>query len=72
MASEYGSPLLHNTKELTKVLSSKLPNVDIRYAMRYQSPSIKNVLDEMLLENPDELIILPLFPIMLRNYRISL
>ena len=60
--SEYGSPLLHNTKELTKVLSSKLPNVDIRYAMRYQSPSIKNVLDEMLLQNPDELIILPLFP----------
>ena len=60
--SEHGSPLLHNTKELTKVLSSKLPNVDIRYAMRYQSPSIKNVLDEMLLENPDELIILPLFP----------
>ena len=43
---KYGSPLLHNTKELTKVLSSKLPNIDIRYAMRYQSPSIKNILDE--------------------------
>tara|TARA_B110000003_G_scaffold275861_1_gene319803 strand:- start:3271 stop:3993 length:723 start_codon:yes stop_codon:yes gene_type:complete len=30
--------------------------------MRYQSPSIKNAIEKMLLKNPDELIILPLFP----------
>jgi len=30
--------------------------------MRYQSPSIKKVLNQMLLKNPDELIVLPLFP----------
>ncbi len=30
--------------------------------MRYQNPSIKNVLDKILEKNPDELIILPLFP----------
>mgnify|MGYP001158447384 FL=1 len=59
---EYGSPLLHNTKELSKVLSDKLPNIDVRYAMRYQSPSIRSVIDNILLNNPDELIILPLFP----------
>ena len=59
---EYGSPLLHNTKELSKVLSDKLPNIDVKYAMRYQSPSISSVIDDILLDNPDELIILPLFP----------
>lgn len=59
---EHGSPLLHNTKELSKVLSNKLPNIDVKYAMRYQSPSISSVIDNILLDNPDELIILPLFP----------
>ncbi|MDA0755494.1 MAG: ferrochelatase [Proteobacteria bacterium] len=59
---DYGSPLLHNTKELTKLLSYKLPNVDVQFAMRYQSPSISSVIDGMLEQNPDELIILPLFP----------
>ena len=59
---EHGSPLLHNTKELSKVLSNKLPNIDVKYAMRYQSPSISSVINNILLDNPDELIILPLFP----------
>ena len=60
--SKHGSPLLHNTKKLNEVLSKKLPDVDVQYAMRYQSPSIKSVLDEMLAKNPDEIIVLPLFP----------
>lgn len=60
--SKYGSPLLHNTKELSKVLSDKLPNIDVKFAMRYQSPSISSVIDDILLDNPDELIVLPLFP----------
>ena len=30
--------------------------------MRYQSPSISSVIEDILLDNPDELIILPLFP----------
>ena len=34
----------------------------MQFAMRYQSPSIKKVLNQMLLKNPDELIVLPLFP----------
>ena len=60
--SKHGSPLLHNTKKLNEVLSKKLPDVDVQYAMRYQSPSIKSVLDDMLAKNPDEIIVLPLFP----------
>ena len=60
--SETGSPLLHNTKELTKKLKFKLPEYDIHFAMRYQNPSIEKVIDDILKKNPDELIILPLFP----------
>ena len=55
-SEQYGSPLLYNTEQLTQVLQKKLPNVDVKFAMRYQSPSIKSVLDEILNKNPDELI----------------
>ena len=59
---DHGSPLLHNTKLLSQRLDEKLSEVDVQFAMRYQSPSIKKVLNQMLLKNPDELIVLPLFP----------
>ena len=60
--SEKGSPLLYNTMMLREKIANRLPDVDVEYAMRYQSPSIKNAIDKMLSKNPDELIILPLFP----------
>ncbi len=60
--SETGSPLRHNTNELTKKIKDKLPEYDVNFAMRYQNPSIEKVLDNILRKNPDELIILPLFP----------
>ena len=59
---ETGSPLLHNTKKLAQKIQSKLPEYTVEYAMRYQNPSIENVLNKLLIENPDEIIILPLFP----------
>ena len=57
-----GSPLLHNTEKLAEKLRNKLTDYDVEFAMRYQNPSINSVIDKMLLKNPDELIILPLFP----------
>ncbi|MAD91748.1 MAG: ferrochelatase [Gammaproteobacteria bacterium] len=57
-----GSPLLHNTIKLTEKLKEKLPEYDVQFAMRYQNPSIKDTLNKMLSKNPDEIIILPLFP----------
>jgi len=60
--SKTGSPLLHNTNELTKKIKSRLPEYDVHFAMRYQNPSIEKVIDDILKKNPDELIILPLFP----------
>ena len=59
---ENGSPLLHNTKKLAQKIQSKLPEYTVEYAMRYQNPSIENVLNKLLIQNPDEIIILPLFP----------
>ena len=59
---ETGSPLLHNTKKLAQKIQSKLPEYTVEYAMRYQTPSIENVLNKLLIQNPDEIIILPLFP----------
>ena len=59
---ETGSPLLHNTKKLAEKIQSKLPEYIVEYAMRYQNPSIEKVLNKLLIQNPDEIIILPLFP----------
>ena len=59
---ELGSPLLHNTEKLSKKIQNLLPDYDVSFAMRYQKPSIENELDKLLLKNPDELIIFPLFP----------
>ena len=61
-SNETGSPLLHNTKKLAEKLQSKLPEYIVEYAMRYQNPSIENILNNLLKQNPDEIIILPLFP----------
>ena len=60
--SKTGSPLLYNTQMLADKLSKKLPSMDIEYAMRYQNPSIESRLNKLLSSNPDEIIILPLFP----------
>ena len=59
---ETGSPLLHNTKLLTGKIKKLLPDYDVDYAMRYQNPSIEKTLNKLLENNPDELIIMPLFP----------
>ena len=59
---ETGSPLLHNTRELSKKLSTKLNEYDVHFAMRYQNPSIEKTLEKILEKNPDEIIVLPLFP----------
>ena len=46
---ETGSPLLHNTKKLAQKIQSKLPEYTVEYAMRYQNPSIENVLNKLLI-----------------------
>lgn len=59
--TENGSPLLFHTKELANKLDH-ISDYDVYYAMRYQKPSLKKVIDKIMRSNPDEIIILPLFP----------
>ena len=61
-SDETGSPLLHNTKMLSDKIQKLLPDYDVSFAMRYQQPSIKAELNALLEKNPDELVIMPLFP----------
>ena len=56
------SPLLKNTRELTMKLNKAQEKFNVFYAMRYQTPSIKNTLADIQKTNPTDLIVFPLFP----------
>jgi len=58
------SPLISHTENVVEKLSKRLSKdvVTVHYAMRYQNPSMYDVLEKMRLENYDKLIILPMFP----------
>lgn len=61
--TENGSPLLHYSKQMKKLLQDQLPeNYDVFLAMRYKSPSIPSVLEEIRRGNYAHIIVLPLFP----------
>ena len=60
--SDGESPLLKNTRELTNKLNQTQEKYNVFYAMRYQTPSIQNVLCEIQKSNPTDLIVFPLFP----------
>ncbi|MDE0929278.1 MAG: ferrochelatase [Halioglobus sp.] len=58
------SPLLAHTQKVQKKLADRLKssNVDVYMAMRYQNPSMTDVMEEMRALHYDHVIILPLFP----------
>ena len=61
--TEKGSPLLYNSIELLESIKKQMgPEYGIHLAMRYNKPSIKNVLKEMKEQQYDEIIFLPLYP----------
>ena len=60
--TENGSPLIVNTSALADKVSKKVPQIEVEFAMRYQSPSIEDKLKKLISQNLDEIIILPLFP----------
>ncbi|RUO62179.1 ferrochelatase [Pseudidiomarina insulisalsae] len=65
--TERGSPLLFHTKDQAAKLQQKLQqdygdNVVVGYAMRYGSPAIGTVIDEMLEAGVRKLVLLPLYP----------
>ena len=58
------SPLITHTENVKKKLQKRFEgnNVDVYMAMRYQNPSMYDVMEEMRKENYDKIILLPLFP----------
>ena len=58
------SPLITHTNSLKKKLQERFAgeNVDVHVAMRYQNPSMYDVLEKMRKENYDKIVLLPLFP----------
>jgi len=58
------SPLITHTQNVTRKLNDRFANepVDVFYAMRYQNPSMYDVLESVRKENYDHIVILPLFP----------
>ncbi|MEI6521918.1 MAG: ferrochelatase [Bacteroidota bacterium] len=61
--SEKGSPLLYHGKNLTYKLRESLgADYEVYFAMRYQNPNMRLVLDEMKNKYFKKLIVLPLYP----------
>lgn len=62
--TEKGSPLLLYTEELLEKLKARFEGEDVtvEMAMRYQSPSMDDVLAKMQKANYDKLVIVPLYP----------
>ncbi len=58
------SPLTIHTEAVNEKLQQRLKsdNVTVHYAMRYQNPSMYDVLEQMRLCNYDQIVVLPLFP----------
>ena len=58
-----GSPLKYYTEDLTDLLSGKLPEeYSVKFAMRYQNPSLPVILKEFQKEEVASLHVIPLFP----------
>lgn len=58
--TEQGSPLVHYTRTFAEGVAQSLgPEWDVRWAMRYGSPSIASILKDW---QPDELRVVPLYP----------
>jgi len=58
-----GSPILYYGKSVKEKLQDALgEDFDVQLAMRYQNPSMDDVLAEMYKKNPEKIIIVPLFP----------
>ena len=61
--TDRGSPLQFHTADLTQAVAAELDReIVVRYAMRYQNPSLKSVLEEMREAGVDNLVVFPLYP----------
>lgn len=62
--TENGSPLIHSGRQVQQLLQDRFDPEETRVflGMRYQNPSIKSALDIIQDWNPDEMVVIPMFP----------
>ena len=65
--TDRGSPLMFHTQDQADALRTKLEqkygeNIVVEFAMRYGSPSVDSVIDNMLKQGVRKLLVLPLYP----------
>ena len=59
--TEKGSPLIVTSRNIQKLLQQRV-NVPVELAMRYQNPSVPDVVKKMAARGVTELFVIPLFP----------
>jgi protoporphyrin/coproporphyrin ferrochelatase len=57
-----GSPLMHHTKEQTRLVQERFPQHIVRFGMMVGNPSVEKVVTEMTKCGVDKIIALPMFP----------
>ncbi len=60
--TDKGSPLAFFTAAQTEALAKRLPQADVRYAMRYGNPSMESQLAAMKADGCNRILIAPLYP----------
>ncbi len=60
--TDEGSPLLVQTRAQAAALAARLPDLEVRFAMRYGRPSLDATLAELRARGVTELVVAPMFP----------
>lgn len=61
--TDRGSPLKYHTEDLTNAISERLGGeIPVRYAMRYQNPSLESVLQAFHRDGVERLFVVPMYP----------
>jgi ferrochelatase len=59
---EEGSPLLVYSRQQQQALAKRLPDTPVVLGMSYGSPSLQSAVDELLAQDVDHIVVLPLYP----------
>lgn len=60
--TEAGSPLLNYSLQQRAALAKQLPDIPVELGMSYGSPAIAEAIDKLLIQQVENIIVLPLYP----------
>ena len=59
---EEGSPLMVYSRRQQQALAARLPDTPVALGMSYGSPALESAVDELLAQDVDHMVVLPLYP----------